>query len=89
MYSVSDYKVSAGSKVVVITAGARQREGESRLDLVQRNVEIFKGIVPQIVKYSPDALILVVANPGSFFFSSTILCFILSCLSLFSILYFS
>ncbi|VDN52352.1 unnamed protein product [Dracunculus medinensis] len=59
----TDYKVSAGSKVVVITAGARQREGESRLDLVQRNVEIFKGIVPQIVKYSPDALILVVANP--------------------------
>ena len=38
----TDYAVSAGSKICVVTAGARQREGESRLDLVQRNVEIFK-----------------------------------------------
>ena len=35
-----DYSVSAGSKICVVTAGARQREGESRLSLVQRNVEI-------------------------------------------------
>ncbi|KAI1697731.1 lactate/malate dehydrogenase, NAD binding domain-containing protein [Ditylenchus destructor] len=41
----------------------RQREGESRLSLVHRNVEIFKGIVPQLVKYSPDTLLLVVSNP--------------------------
>ncbi|KAI1705280.1 lactate/malate dehydrogenase, NAD binding domain-containing protein [Ditylenchus destructor] len=59
----TDYKVTAGSKVCVITAGCRQREGESRLSLVQRNVEIFKGIVPQLVKHSPDTLLLVVSNP--------------------------
>ncbi|KAI1699973.1 lactate/malate dehydrogenase, NAD binding domain-containing protein [Ditylenchus destructor] len=59
----TDYKVTAGSKVCVITAGCRQREGESRLSLVHRNVEIFKGIVPQLVKYSPDTLLLVVSNP--------------------------
>ena len=34
--------------MVIITAGARQREGESRLDLVGRNLAIFKGIVPQV-----------------------------------------
>lgn len=39
----SDYKVSAGSKICVITAGARQKEGESRLNLVQRNVDILKS----------------------------------------------
>lgn len=38
----SDYAVTAGSDLCVITAGARQQEGESRLSLVQRNVNIFK-----------------------------------------------
>ena len=46
----TDYAVSADSKICVITAGARQKEGESRLDLVQKNVGIFKGIVPNLVK---------------------------------------
>jgi len=49
--------------VIIITIGARQKEGETRLDLVQKNVEIFKGIVPELVKYSPDAVIVVVTNP--------------------------
>ena len=51
------------SRVIIITAGARQKEGETRLDLVQKNVEIFKGIIPELVKYSPDAVIVVVTNP--------------------------
>jgi len=58
-----DYSCTANSKVVVVTAGARQQEGESRLNLVQRNVNIFKFIIPQIVKYSPNAILLVVSNP--------------------------
>uniref|UniRef100_A0A8C9T487 L-lactate dehydrogenase n=1 Tax=Scleropages formosus TaxID=113540 RepID=A0A8C9T487_SCLFO len=58
-----DYAVTANSRLVVVTAGVRQQEGESRLNLVQRNVNIFKHIVPQIVKYSPDCIILVVSNP--------------------------
>lgn len=60
----SDYSVTANSKVVVVTAGARQQEGESRLNLVQRNVNIFKFIIPNIVKYSPNCILLVVSNPG-------------------------
>jgi len=59
----SDYAASAGSKICVITAGARQKEGESRLDLVNKNVGIFKGIVPNVVKYSPNCIIVVVSNP--------------------------
>ncbi|XP_072905394.1 L-lactate dehydrogenase A chain [Hemitrygon akajei] len=61
--SGKDYSVSAGSKLVVVTAGARQQEGESRLNLVQRNVNIFKHIIPDIVKHSPNCVLLIVSNP--------------------------
>ncbi|KAL7639952.1 UNVERIFIED_CONTAM: hypothetical protein RMT77_009365 [Armadillidium vulgare] len=59
----TDYSVTAGSRVVIVTAGARQREGESRLSLVQRNTDIFKSIIPQLVKHSPNTLLLIVSNP--------------------------
>uniref|UniRef100_A0A2K5RQU9 L-lactate dehydrogenase n=1 Tax=Cebus imitator TaxID=2715852 RepID=A0A2K5RQU9_CEBIM len=59
-----DYSVTANSKIVVVTAGVRQQEGESRLNLVQRNVNVFKFIIPRIVKYSPDCIIIVVYNPA-------------------------
>uniref|UniRef100_UPI00358EF16C L-lactate dehydrogenase-like isoform X2 n=1 Tax=Myxine glutinosa TaxID=7769 RepID=UPI00358EF16C len=58
-----DYAVSSDSRLVVVTAGARQQEGESRLNLVQRNVNIFKHIIPNIIKYSPNCTLLVVSNP--------------------------
>ncbi|CAH7459928.1 Ldhc [Phodopus roborovskii] len=61
--SGKDYSVSANSKLVIITAGARQKVGETRLDLVQRNVVIMKSIVPGIVQNSPDCKILIVSNP--------------------------
>uniref|UniRef100_A0A5F4VWW3 L-lactate dehydrogenase n=1 Tax=Callithrix jacchus TaxID=9483 RepID=A0A5F4VWW3_CALJA len=60
---IADYSVSANSKIVIVTAGARQQEGETRLSLVQRNVAIMKSIVPPIVHCSPDCKILVVSNP--------------------------
>ncbi|XP_068170018.1 L-lactate dehydrogenase B-B chain isoform X1 [Antennarius striatus] len=58
-----DYSVTANSRIVVVTAGVRQQEGETRLNLVQRNVNIFKHIIPQIIRYSPDCIIIVVSNP--------------------------
>ncbi|KAJ8777671.1 hypothetical protein J1605_014324, partial [Eschrichtius robustus] len=61
--SGKDYNVTANSRLVIITAGARQQEGESRLNLVQRNVNIFKFIIPNVVKYSPNCKLLVVSNP--------------------------
>lgn len=63
---VLDFALSEGSKVCVITAGVRQREGESRLSLVERNTDIFRGIVSKLVEYSPNTILLVVSNPGSF-----------------------
>jgi L-lactate dehydrogenase len=59
----TDYAITADSSVVVVTAGARQREGESRLNLVQRNVDIFKFIIPQVMKYSPNCILVIVSNP--------------------------
>ncbi|MDR1433623.1 MAG: L-lactate dehydrogenase [Endomicrobium sp.] len=58
-----DYKDSANSDLVVITAGRGQKQGETRIDLIKGNAEIFKTIIPEIVKYSPKAIILVATNP--------------------------
>jgi len=52
-----------GADVVVITAGAKQKPGQSRIDLVQTNAEIFKDIIPKIAKFAEDAILLVVSNP--------------------------
>jgi len=60
----SDYSITTGSKLCIVTAGARQREGESRLNLVQRNTDIFKGIIPKLVALSPNTTLLIVSNPG-------------------------
>ncbi len=59
----TDFKGVKGSKLVVVTAGAKQQPGQSRLDLVQKNTDIFKNIMPQIAKYAPEAIVLIVTNP--------------------------
>lgn len=59
----ADYAGCADSDLVVITAGANQKPGQSRIDLVQANTEIFKQIIPQVIKYAKDAVILIVTNP--------------------------
>ncbi len=61
--SGDDYKICKDSDIVVITAGARQKEGETRLDLVKKNKNIFKSIIPKVVKAAPDAIFIVVSNP--------------------------
>jgi L-lactate dehydrogenase len=58
-----DYSDCAGAEVIVITAGTAQRAGETRLDLFKRNTAIFKQIVPQVVKYNQNAILLVATNP--------------------------
>jgi len=62
IYSAS-FEGCEGADVVVITAGAKQKPGQSRIDLVQTNAEIFKDIIPKIVKFAKDAILLVVSNP--------------------------
>ena len=60
----SGYEGCQDADVVVITAGAKQKPGESRLDLVNKNTEIFKDIIPKITKHiNGDTIILVVTNP--------------------------
>lgn len=59
----TDYALTEGSKICIVTAGVRQREGESRLDLVQRNTDVLKEIIPQLVKYSPEAILVIASNP--------------------------
>lgn len=49
--------------LIIITAGAAQKPNETRLDIVHKNVNIFKSIIPQITEYNKDAIILVVSNP--------------------------
>ena len=49
--------------IVIITAGANQQPGETRLDLVSKNVGIFKGIIPEIMKRKFDGILLIVSNP--------------------------
>ena len=61
--SNGDYRDLAGSKVVVITAGASQRPGETRLDLLGRNAAIFRSIIPEVVKHNPEGIILIATNP--------------------------
>ena len=60
----ADYKDISGSDIVIITAGANQKPGQTRLDLLKINASIFKEIIPQIVKYAPDTILLVASNPA-------------------------
>ena len=58
-----DYRDAAGSQIVIISAGIGRKPGQTRLELVQTNVNIIKQIAGQIVKYAPDAIYIIVANP--------------------------
>ena len=58
-----DYSMSAGSDVVVVTSGMPRKPGMSRDDLVQTNYNIMKAVTEQVVRYSPDCIIVPVANP--------------------------
>lgn len=55
--------VGRDADIVIITAGAAQKPGESRLNLVERNVAIFQNILGDVVKYCSNAILLIVTNP--------------------------
>lgn len=58
-----EYADLAQSRVVVLCAGVGQKPGETRLQLLQRNAEVFREIVPAILRYAPQAVLLVATNP--------------------------
>ncbi|MDY7430326.1 malate dehydrogenase [Bacillus sp. V26] len=59
----SNYEDTAGSDIVVITAGIARKPGMSRDDLVSTNEKIMRSVTQEIVKYSPDSIIVVLTNP--------------------------
>ncbi len=61
--SSDDLSICQGANIVVISAGARQKEGESRLDLCLKNKKIYANIIPQIAKAAPNAILIIVSNP--------------------------
>ncbi|MGL6067136.1 MAG: malate dehydrogenase, partial [Sediminibacterium sp.] len=61
--STNDYSKTAGSNVVVITSGIPRKPGMTREELIGTNAGIVKGVCENILKYSPDAIIIVISNP--------------------------
>lgn len=57
------YQELINCRIVVISAGVSQRPGESRLQLLERNAQVFRSIIPNILNYAPEAILLVATNP--------------------------
>ncbi|MVP00272.1 L-lactate dehydrogenase [Paenibacillus lutrae] len=58
-----DYSDCAGADIIIISAGVAQKQGETRLDLLKRNVDIFNHIVEEVMKYNDTGILLVATNP--------------------------
>jgi len=58
-----NYADLAGCKVVIVSAGVGQKPGETRLQLLGRNAEVFKQVIPNILKHAPEAILLIATNP--------------------------
>lgn len=58
-----DLAVTAGSQIVVVTAGAKQKPGQTRLELAAANVAMARSLTPQLLEHSPDAVVVFVTNP--------------------------
>ncbi len=63
MRGTNDYADTAGSDVVVITAGLPRQPGMSRMDLLEKNAGIMRSVVGQVAEHSPEAILIVVSNP--------------------------
>jgi L-lactate dehydrogenase len=61
--SAGDYPALAGAAVVVVCAGANQKPGETRLDLLAKNLGVFRDVIPRIVAAAPEAVIVIATNP--------------------------
>lgn len=58
-----EFSDAVNSNIVIITSGAARKPGMSRLDLAQTNIDILNSITPEITKYAPDAVYIIVSNP--------------------------
>lgn len=58
-----DYEDCADADIIIVTAGASQKPGETRIDLLKRNVDIFKDIIQKITTYNQNGILLIATNP--------------------------
>jgi L-lactate dehydrogenase len=61
--AAGDYPDLAGADFIVLACGVGQRPGESRLQLLERNVQVFSKVIPMVLQYAPETLLLVASNP--------------------------
>jgi L-lactate dehydrogenase len=61
--TAGDYADLAACKVVIVSAGVGQKPGETRLQLLERNAQVFKQVIPNILNYAPNAILLIATNP--------------------------
>jgi L-lactate dehydrogenase len=61
--TAGNYADLAGCRVVIVSAGVGQKPGETRLQLLGRNAQVFKQVIPNILQHAPDAVLLIATNP--------------------------
>jgi len=61
--AAGDYPMLKGADIVVLACGVGQKPGETRLQLLERNVQIFQNVVPRVLEYAPETILLIVSNP--------------------------
>ncbi|UCE51064.1 MAG: L-lactate dehydrogenase [Desulfobacterales bacterium] len=61
--AAGDYSMLRGADVVVLACGVGQKPGETRLQLLERNVKVFQNVVPQVLEYALETILLIVSNP--------------------------
>ncbi len=61
--AAGDYSTLKGAGLVVLSCGVGQKPGESRLKLLERNVNVFQNVVPRVLEHAPDSILLIVSNP--------------------------
>jgi L-lactate dehydrogenase len=61
--SAGGYEELKDARVVVIAAGVGQRPGESRMELLARNADVFRVVIPEVLKNAPEAVLLIASNP--------------------------
>lgn len=58
-----DYPALAGASAVILACGVNQKPGETRLQLLSRNAEVFRAVIPEVLRHAPDAILIVASNP--------------------------
>ncbi len=61
--AAGDYPMLKGADIVVLACGVGQKPGETRLQLLERNAQIFQNVVPRVLEYAPETILLIVSNP--------------------------